>query len=208
MQANNNHRYIVLALLFTVSLITGCRQSLAPDQYMDWVKDEANGLNKTKIIGDYKIRCQYKPLDYIILSEKAKNELVSKDTLVQRQKELTGMQYFDLYISHANGDLIKNQSSSETDFYNRMYYYSFGFANDIKLIEGNDTLACELYHFERDYDLAKEKRFLLGFESKGKSTEDKTLYIDSKVLGLAIVKIQIKNKDIQNIPAVKYENKN
>jgi hypothetical protein len=120
------------------------------------------------------------------------------------------MEYFDLYIRSDKGDFIKKQSSSEEDFYNRLYYYSFSFADDIKLIQGNDTLACNLFHFERDYDLGKEKRFLLGFESKEKSDNknDKILYIDSKALGLAIIKIQIKKGDLENIPEVKYETNN
>ncbi len=210
MQENRKNIKLILVILFCALFsILGCsKEKLDPLNYRIWVKNEENGLNRAKKVGDYTIRVQYKPIDFVILSELGSKGKYDSKTIEAKKEDLKGMQYYDLYLGNVGGDFIKSQSSSEKDLYDRIYYYSFSFANDIKLIDGKDTLNCDLFHFEKDYDLGKEKRFLLGFENLSENENDKIIYIDSKAIGLAIIKIQIKNKDIKNTPLVQYETKN
>jgi hypothetical protein len=117
------------------------------------------------------------------------------------------MQYLTFRISTPNlkSELLKAGISSLEEYNQRILYCSFQMQNDLKLLDGRDTLNCELFHFERVYNLAPYATFSLGFplgkmECNGKQINDKTLIYDDKMFGVGRINLTIKGKDIENIP--------
>jgi hypothetical protein len=184
-------------------------EKLSPAEYMAWVQNKENGLKVEKTIGEFTYSAQYKPLAYVALLE-LKSDTVSEAVLKQKMEEFSGLQYFTLQISaDSQQELLKKNLTETNDYYGRIQYFSFDMQRDLKLIEGKDTLNCELFHFERVYGLAPYARFVLGFP-KTNDQHDKTLFLDEKVFGSGKVYLTIQAKNNNQLPAVitnEYETK-
>ncbi len=191
----------IVFFLASLLLFTSCKKRLDISEYKQWVKNEGNGLYRKREVAGIRFEAQYKPIEFIVLS-KSHGE-ISKEILARKVKELDGMQYYDLKITVPSGDLIKNGTSSMDEVYKRMYYFSFGFQNDIKLDEDGKLSDCKLFHFERTYDLKASKVFVLGFDASDKPHATKTLRIDSPYLGTGVVNIKFEEKDLKDIPDLK-----
>lgn len=182
------------------------KQELLSAEYMQWVQNKKNGLKKEKLIDDISFSIQYKPLQYIVCIEEKQKE-IHENVLKSKIEELNDMEYYDLKImlKSAQGELLKHQISSATEYDQRVKHYAFEMQNEIKLVEDNDTIPCSLFHFERAYDAAPYCKFLLGF-SKNKeqnSINEKTLIFQDKIFHKGIIKFTFNRKELNNIPKLK-----
>lgn len=176
-------------------------EKLKPAEYVAWVTDKKNGLKVEKTIGEFTYTTQYKPLPYVALLELQK-ENVSAVELKQKMDEYSGLQYFTFQISTDSQDeLLKKNLSETNEYYRRIQYFSFDMQKDLKLIEGKDTLDCELYHFERVYGIAPYARFVLGFP-KTNNNDDKTLFLDEQIFGSGKIYLTVQAKNSNQLPAV------
>jgi hypothetical protein len=197
-------RSCIFGLVIFPVLVSCKEKELLPLEYIRWVKDYGNGVHKRKQVGDVIIDLQYKPADFIIVNE-LKGGVPDEVAYKQRMDELSSMQYFvlTLDIADTKSDFLKYGVHNEKEYYDKLYYYSFAFQNDIFLMDGEEKLPCKVFHFERSYDLKRSRSFVLGFARDKKNTADKILMIDSKVLDLGIVKVKLDQKDINSIPQLK-----
>jgi len=172
---------------------------LAPSQYVSWIEDKNNGMEKEKKIDDIVFSVQYRPVPYVICEEEKKNEI--SDSLAKRRSaELSGMQYMNLKIEVPQGELLKYGLTKNAQYEDRVNYFSFGMQKDIQLVEAGDTLPCLLFHYERVYDIAPYGVFLLAFP-KGKDAEgDKTLIFSDNEFNKGIIKFHFEGKDIKKLP--------
>lgn len=201
MQAIKNIGAIVLLLL----LQSCSAPELVPSDYVAWVNDEANGLLKKKTINPLEVELLYKPVPYIIANEKRSNEIAKAD-YDSRAKELEGMQYFTLKLGIVGEqqDVTNYGVEDAAQQQERLNYLSFAMQKDIKLIEGGDTLACQLYHFERSYDIASYRTFVLAFEQKEENkAQDKTLVLDLPYFKTGPIKLNYKTSELEAIPTIK-----
>jgi hypothetical protein len=176
-------------------------EKLTPVNYMTWVENKENGLKVEKTISDVTYTLQYKPLEYVALLD-LKKEQVSKPELEKKMDEYNSMQYFTFQISaDTQQELLKKDVKGADDYNNRINYFSFEMQKDLKLIEGTDTLNCELFHFERVYGVAPYARFVLGFAAT-KTTTDKTLFYDEKIFGSGKIYLTIQAKNNNQLPVV------
>ncbi len=224
----NKHLNIIAVTLLCLSLLTGCkhtneRSQSKPDEdetlsasvmetktsivlpvadYLEWVRNPENGLRKEKEIDELGFQLQYKPYEYIICLEERVNEI--PDTLLQKKlAELEGVQYYDLKISlkEGEGEILKFNISSADQYNKRVKYFAFEMQNDIQLVEGNDTLPCLLYHFERTYDVAPSCTILLGFNyDKTKAGKQKTLLVYDRTFNKGLLKFTFKENKFLNLP--------
>ncbi|MGQ0829856.1 MAG: hypothetical protein ACT4ON_15825 [Bacteroidota bacterium] len=174
--------------------------------YVAWVQDMENGFKKEKTIDDLTFSVQYKPYEYIVFMEEKKDEL--PDTLVKRKMEqINDMQYYNLKITlnESAGELLKYKLTSQQQYQQRVSYFSFDMQNDVQLVNGNDTLPCILYHFERAYDIAPSGTFVLGFPlSKNESQEEeKTLLVYDRTFHKGLIKFTFRKKELRNLPKLK-----
>lgn len=203
--------YIIL-IVFVITAPDGCKSSdLPPDAYIKWVEDDVNGLKISKTMGLFTFTLQYKPYEYIALKElgiKNPDEVKLKET----KKRLKGHQYFDLRISTSEPGItpLYYGVNNEEQFNERLHYFLFKAQLDFYLLDGEDSLICELYHFERNFGLAPYKTILTGFSHpKGENSsyykDNKTFVYNDKVLGIGPVMLKISANALNNIPALKLD---
>jgi hypothetical protein len=170
-------KYSCIYLFLSFSIIA-C--SLDSNSYKKWLVDEKNGWKIKKQVAEYIFDIQAKPTIYRQLANPIEKD--STDTNL----------YFDLSITVANQewDLLKYNTTTEQEYHQKSYYFSYTFQKDIFLEIAGKKYPCTLFHFERSYDLAKKRTFVLGFDV-GTFTEnyESTLIIDSEVLPVGILRI-------------------
>jgi len=157
------------------------------EDYMPWMQNPENGLHKKKTIGDIDFDLQFYPVETGLAA-------ATKDTT-------EGYNYFTLKINHKKGDLLKLNMTSSQDYSSRLYYYSYGFQSALVNDEGGILVPCEVYHFERSYDMTTVKTFVLAFpRTKKLGTTDMVLNIDASQLGIGLVKIKFSKEELASIP--------
>jgi hypothetical protein len=178
-------------------------KELSAAAYINYVEDPGNGLLKEKEIDDIKFSLQYEPYEYLCIKELG-HDSVKKEELQAAIKEREDMDYFVLKIQAKNNnqELLKYKLSDEKQYQERVDYFSFRMQDDIKLIEGKDSLFCRMFHFERIFGVAPYAKFVLGFE-KSKRDEDKLFVFEDRVFKSGTIKLIITKEDITNIPSLK-----
>jgi hypothetical protein len=204
MQVGNNININVCLLCCALlALLTSCQNTLDTAEYRKYVHSEENGLRKQKQVGPILAEVQYQPVPYILLHE-FRDEPVSSDEYDKRASEMEGTQQYVLRLS-IKGDSkinVTNYKVSTVDEQQeRLYYLSYQLQDDIYLVDGQDTLPPSLCHFERLYDLADFRNFVLAFERRpGNEGKDKTIVLDAPFLGTGPIKLKFEAKDLANIP--------
>lgn len=188
--------YVLIAVLFA-----GCaRQSLAPSEYVNWVRDESNGLKVEKEIAGHLFQLQYKPSEYEVLMQTPDVQL-SKKSLSEYEENAGGLQFYTLTIVTADHREISSSGiADETEYEQRVMYAMSEMQYDFELIDGNDTLPCVFFHCERNFNISPENNILLGFDKSANTITDKTLIYTDRLLDCGPVKLTIKAEDIENIP--------
>jgi len=180
---------------------------LSPANYVNWVKDPKNGLQKEKQIKDLIFSLLYQPAEYVICQDR-KKESISSEELKKELDAHSELEYYNLKIGAKdyNGELLKYDLESGHDYKERVEYYAFKFEKDIKMVVGIDTVPCSIFHFERTFDVAPYSSFLLGFKiplkNKGK---DRTIVIDDKIFNKGTVKFLFSEKRISTLPKLEVE---
>ena len=195
----------------TRAISTEAPSKLGATEYMNWIENVDNGIKVEKKMGEFTFTAMYKPLEYLALIE-LKKDNISKKELEKYNAEYSDLQYFTFRISAENQkeELLKVGLKSENDYYSRIEYFSFKMQNDLKLIDGKDTLDCALFHFERVYGLAPYATFVIGFpltKEEGTNTstkknvfKNKTILYDEKVFQLGKIYMTIKEDNLNRIP--------
>ena len=196
--------YTALLCLLGLQLSCGGKQKYNKIAYKEWLQSHGEELQVEKSIGDYRFVMQYQPTDMMLLREM--KEDCSPADLNKMRAEKSVLQYYVLQVGAANGsnNVLRTNIQSEGDYYARLEYYNTFAQNDIYLVEGKDTIACALYHYERYYNAAPYDKMVLAFENSNYSG-DKLLVYDDQVLGVGTVKLNISSDLQDNIPELVVE---
>ncbi|HTA63069.1 MAG TPA: hypothetical protein VK835_11465 [Bacteroidia bacterium] len=216
--------YYIFLITITLSLIgfSSCQQGvfasdkndsanssfapleLNPSEYVVWCQNEENKLKKQKEIQDIVFTLQYKPAEYVLCMEQ-KSQTISTTVLQKEIKELKGLDYYDFTIGLASGqgELLKYNISSVNEYTQRLNYFAFNMQQNLKLLDGDDTLNCTLFHFERAYDVAPYSVFLLGFPKTKNANSSKTFLYPDKIFGKGMIKFTYTKEDLSQIPKLK-----
>ncbi len=199
------YKFLPLVLLIPIWFLFA-KQSVVPSMLVAYVKNPDNNLVKVKDIGNIRFELLYKPVDFIIANEMRTDEL-KKSAHQKRAGELDGLQYYNLKISMPRSpgmDVTNYNVKNEQAIQNRLYYLSFHMKNDIRMIQGKDTLSPVLFHFERSYNVTPHRTFVMAFDEPDKKKEDdKTFVIDTPIFNTGPVKMKFKKEDLQKIPNLK-----
>ena len=182
-------------------LLSCTQKELSVKDYLAWVNNPENGLKVSKEIKEYKIELFYKPVEYIAINEQKTTEI---DTALffQRIKEIKDFQYYTLKIESLKGtEMMRTNIASEHEYSQRLQYFSDLVQYDLSLEENNDTLSCQLFHFERNYGVAPYNNIVLGFP-KPTQENAKTLVFNDQMLGIGKIKLKIEKEKIDNIPNI------
>lgn len=186
-------------------VLTASTRELLPGEYVQWVQDKENGLNKEKVVEDIIYTLQYKPQPYMVCVSERTDDL-QDSVLRAKQEELGDVEYFELRIGlkSGQGELLKHGITSAGDYEKRVKYFAFEMQKDIKFVMGNDTLPCEMYHFERAYDIVPFSSFIIGFpRPKENGLQDMTFIVHDRIFQKGIIKFRFTRKELYNIPKLK-----
>jgi hypothetical protein len=171
---------------------------------MLWIEDEQNGLIQKKKIGGIEISACYKPEEYNMLKELGPENIKNKSTIDEYKSTNGALQFYELNISKDSVDFIQKQSTDIEDYQNQLYYFTFTFQNDIKLIyPGQDTLSPILYHFERAYSLSNKKKMIIAFDIPKENSDDRVVQIDSPLLSTGVVNLYFSKENINKAESLK-----
>lgn len=183
----------MMLVICLMAVICSCSGNMSKDEYSRWIKDYDNGLHVKTTEGDFVYDVQYVPAEW--------KNFQTVSYAGSSADSTDGLQYYMLTIgSTTEGtDLVDFGISSLEEKQRKLYYFSYLFQNDITLIEGDESLPCVLYHFEKDASMRKSRTFVLGFESTAVAAEEVKLNINSPWLGIAPVSIHISKRNIPHL---------
>lgn len=170
----------------------------SPEKLISFVDNKANGFIKSKTIGQISYYGILKPSDYLLSQKK----LEEKNTRLSKN-DFEDLQYFDLRIKveDFNREFIKYDLENAGQYQARVQYCAFNMQQDIKLIDGSDTLSCVLYHYERSFDIVPYGHFTLGFENKKSDVVNtKTLVFYDNLFNNGIIKLNFSPEIMVNEP--------
>jgi hypothetical protein len=196
---------IIPIFIMIVVALTSCGpDTLEGREYIAFVEDPENGLHLEKSLSSYSIQVQYRPTPYIAMMEERSTEL-STELLKQKREELDGLQYYSMRIgTESSRTMLLENVEDEVEFANKLSYFIEHMQYDLSLVDGQDTLPCVLFHFERNYNLSKHNDVLLAFENIGSGAHaDKTLIFNDRILGTGPVKFKIDGDAIASVPQLK-----
>jgi hypothetical protein len=169
------------------------------------MQNPKNGFCKIKEMEDLTFICQYKSYDYIVCLEN-KGNTVSVSAKKERLEELKGANYFEFTIKliNNNGELLKHNLSSASDYGKRVQYLAFDMQQDIQIRYGDEALQpCVLFHFERTYDIAPYAKFILGFKNPEKNKiQDIVVEYNDRVFNKGLIKFTFSKDDFNKIPKI------
>jgi hypothetical protein len=195
----------MLAVFYSLTfLCLSCTTSSLPaDEYLKFVESPDNGLHIVKEEKGIKMELQYKPLDYMLYQE-IKSRQITSESFRERQLEMKDYYYFTLKLASQDKTPLLEKKGNNQENSDRLSYCEFNMQKDFALVAGKDTFPCEVYQFERNFNLAPFNNFVLAFpENHTPQYSDLTLLYRDKLFGLGTQSFHIKGDDLKNIPAIK-----
>lgn len=199
MKTGFTYWYLLLFVWFAVSC--GNKKTLTANEYGSWMKEESNGLTKTKSVSEYTFKVTFDPVEWLIAKE-YKNELTppvldSVKEVYDRTVHIT----MNAGSADATQPLLRANLADETEYFTRLQYYTSTVQQDLYLVEGADTLPCVFYHFEQSFNLTPTNSMVMEFERRSNATfDDMWLIYEDHVLNIGILKFHFTKKALNSIP--------
>ncbi len=183
-------------------LCMGCsktkNQKVNAKEMINWFQNSKNGYLKEVKSGDFSFTLQYKPLVY----DRALQELQG-DNIVSNNVD-DDAYFFTLKVkNNTRQDITRYNTSDFNQIQKNIYYLSYMMQKEVFLIDGNDTLNCDYYVFERSFNLADHQVFNLGFFPEKINQEDKTLILKSDYFNTIPIKFKFKQSALKQTPKLK-----
>jgi hypothetical protein len=209
---------VLFILVFSISCNSVINQEKAENQQILNSREEIQKakelLTSEKKIDRFTFSAVYMPWEYIVAREN--NGKLNEQMLKKKVAEINDLQYYTFHIedNQENEEVLMAEIDSKEEYYQRIQYFSFEMQNDLKLVDGEDTLDCVLFHFERNYGIKSKATFSLGFPLTAKEKEekdenpeimnqDKVIIYDDHILGVGKLNIKIDQKNLNKIPEIR-----
>ena len=195
--------YSKTILFFSGLLFFGCSSDLSPKDILEFGEDQKNSFRKEKTIEPFMFVTQYKPVDYIIAMESQGADIESEFYQTRRKELGDEMHYFNFHIKPTDNSTspLKYIVKSETEYNKIINYLAFEMQDDIYLLDGLDTLKCQLFHFTRNYDVTPNLDFVLGFEKRKK--KDFVFVYDDQIFNTGTIKLKYSDNTLSQFPKLK-----
>jgi hypothetical protein len=176
--------------------------SLPIDDYVAWISNTDNGLNKQKEISDLEFNLSYISPENMTYLE-LKNEEYNTALFKQKLKDYSVMSYFNFKIKlkSAEGELLKYNLGSVGQYDYRIKHIAFNMQKDIFIVQDSDTLYPGIYHFERIYDIAPYATVMIAFDnSKFKKQNEFTIVYNDRLFNKGLIKYNYKANQLVDLP--------
>lgn len=133
--------------------------------YKNWlVSGESGHFRETKI-GDFVFSGLVEPSAYSFLKNEGQNG-TQKFSEADYENQIRAE--YRIKVPRLNGELIRYMALDEQEYADRIQYYSFHAHEDFALIAGQDTIACGMAVWEREYNVSPTVRLQLIFDAPGR----------------------------------------
>lgn len=198
-QTENNNEQAESSSFFSFFSKTEPKE-LPPVEYVQWVRDERNGLRIKKQDGAYMYELQYQPVEYLVVLQE-RSEKIKASTLKEEAAKRGDLQYFTFKMLSVQGKGILSDKNLFIE--NKEIYLLSGLQQDLMLAEGKDTLQCVMLHFEAANNLVPYDQCVLAFEKSENPKSDITFLFRTEKYADGWVKIPIKRENLNRIPKLK-----
>lgn len=174
----------------------GCSKGVDYKKYLVWYESDENPLRKTITIGDVEYTLTYMVTDYF----KAR-EMASGSGGDNKQKDESEYYKLNIKIKNSQEPLtyhLKNQSES----YERINYLVSNVKDDILLLTSNDTLSCQMHHYERVYHVGNTLSVMFIFD-KTNEKKERTIVFNDKLFNDQLVTFTFSEDEINKVPILK-----
>lgn len=186
--------FIIISFLIFTNTLLFARDKLQPKDYVAYLQDEANGLKKDTLMGDYKFVIEYQPREMILLNNYGFVKNLVQRNFNEELKKIPDLVYFRLTI------IPNNVSKAANIIAKSVNYFSFDMQKDLMIVCGSgDTLKCISFLYERIYSEQPDHKFLLSFENSKNVDKISFIYNDTHFVNKNI-KFDFIEKDIKRIP--------
>lgn len=190
-----------------IILLMGCRKSLNPSQYYTWNNDKKGVLSKWIFDKYYNFNVTYRPIDFMALSG-LNGEQLTNSKFKESKKGFLCCRHFMIKIyAKDTSDVLKYKIRSEQEYYDRVRYLSSEIGNYLKLVDGNDTLNCTFFHYERTYKMQSFATVMAFFERKRmEDSEEKPMKLILKTGGFnpKDMAFNFTENDLKQIPNLSF----
>lgn len=172
-------------LFFLLSMgVIAC--SYSPEKYIEWVQNPENGLRKQVTYQDFVVDVQYKPTEYMLLTSHGADK--------SDKSALDSMQYYNLSIRVPKE--FCQQMENNQDLRD---YLSYRLQEDIYIKQGNDSLPCVLFHYERTLAMKCVASYILGFENPSQDIDKERFIILKSAFFSAPIRISFSNLETPEV---------
>ncbi len=199
MKGKNNVFFLALIIL-GYSCSKNPKDFSDPLTYSDYFKNPDHDLRKEKSIGEYSFAVQYKTAEYALIQEQGISP--GDSAWSELKNEFNGNLHFTFRItSLAGNDPMVNTSNYDGNYEQNLQYFSFAAQHDFFLINGQDTLSCKNYLFERTYGMSPNLTFIMAFDTISQVASDglRFVYYD-KAFGKGPIQFHYSQETLSNIP--------
>lgn len=177
------------------------RLRLRPADYVTWMNRDGNKVSSSEQLDGITYSFTFLPQELIALQHLDDTVNLNRK-FTDKLHAISEYQYYILSIATPTGqNILSYRTENESEREKRSEYYSFAMQRDIKLVEGADTLACTMYHFENSFGVMPYTNLMLGFERRDTIADknDKTLFFTDNVTGIQ-ASIVLKANQMASIP--------
>lgn len=185
--------------LFCLILLFSCkRKSLEPGDFRKWMLSNKD-MTVTQKIGNYVLTVNQLPEQWIAYTNLGDKS--SPEEYQTKLKDAVGMYYFRLNIdmSRSGGNVLKSGVHSDDEYANRLYYVSYRFKEDIRMVVSDSTYLCRMCIYERAYDLNSKLSFMLAFDKPAR-IDDLLVCVDPEILEIGKVNFRFNRSVFESVP--------
>lgn len=187
----------VLIILSLLAIVIGsCQKELNLSAYESFCSNPENGLRKEADSNGFLLSVKYEP-SQLLIGRQGLSNIEAEDYGVDNYEHFQ----FQIKLISGGNILLHNETPSINEV-TRINHFSFNAKNDFYLIQNEDTVACDLAHYSRNYNLSPTIDLSLAFPKIDKISDWQFVYTD-KQFNIGRTKFMFKAEDLKNLPELK-----
>jgi hypothetical protein len=207
-QKNKSNRILLVMILSLLTLVllgsfvwfNQGREKLYMEAYIRNIQQNED-IVREKNIADVNYTCEYIPAEYNavkLLQPNTRTELIREAVNLSR-----GFAYFKLSLkSSERSSGLLDPNTLDANTYNfRLQYFNAQAQENLKLLNGTDTLNCTQYMFENPYSLKSSVNLMLGFKlGSSMAYNNLQLIYNDQLFNGGLVKFHFDQNDLSQLP--------
>ncbi|MDQ3192393.1 MAG: hypothetical protein M3Q58_12440 [Bacteroidota bacterium] len=205
-----NRFLFYIFLLIQIPLLDSCKNPMAFDEYVNYLKAGENGLSRLKTVDGIIIKVMYLPIDYQVFNEIKLSESFDEKQVDSLRQTYSSSCSFLMTIGpedKASVDITKMNVSNYEQFSEKILEMSFNMGTMVKMRSDGKEYIPEIAQLERNFGIRKSTDILFVFNIPLSNLYDQTDYefvFSDEVFNTGINKFKFLSKDIKNIPKLKF----